>query len=111
MKLYFGYADFLEVQFWVAEVEATFDESLKSYELATTMFTSSMTSSKWIEERELDRVKEFESIDGGNSYLLISKNKDNVEGYIKGEFDKYRAKLLKEIETLEKDGIKHFYYE
>lgn len=111
MKLYFGYADILEVQFWVAEVEATFDERLKAYELVTTMFTGSMTSSKWVEERELDHVKEFDSIDGGNSYLLISKNKDNVEGYIKGEFEKYHAKLLKELETLEKDGIKHYHYE
>ena len=111
MKLYIGHVDTLEQVFWVTEITATYDEKIKSYELVKPIHISHLVTSKWIDENELSKVKEFESIDGGDSYVLISKNKEEVESFVKTEFDAYKAKLLKNIENLEKNGIKRYYYD
>lgn len=111
MKLYIGHVDTLEQVFWVTEITATYDEKIKSYELVKPIRINYLVSSKWIEENELNKVKVSESIDGGDNYILISKNKEEVESFVKNEFDAYKAKLLKNIENLEKNGIKHYYYD
>lgn len=106
MKIYFGYAIPTKNTFSIAEVDATYIEHRKEYELCKPIFDSNGSSTRYVETRKLDNAYSY-TYSSSVDEILISLDQEKVERFVTRAFNE----KMEELRELEKNGIQRFRYE